>query len=213
MFPTEDIIDAFNSAYDEVRELETFPIEEYDISTNTSFRIFTLIINDGDANKIELDFDRSDDTSIELTLTRRSLVEIDDLNLILIRRSLRKIENKNMSYSEIRDQILSMLTDIVDMQNDESSEVIKSASIRIFNLYEKGIIDKKHSHISNDYKHGIEIIGAIYSDRNEDSRVFFVKFWTKTGIKTETIKNNTIYRTFKEVSPDSLAEYAEADDY
>ncbi len=213
MFPTQDIIDAFNSAYDEVRELETFPIEEYNISTNYSYRTLTLFINDGDANKIELDFDISDDSTITVTLTRRSLIEIDDLNIILIRRSIRMIENKAMSYSELRDQILSMLTDIVDMQSDESSEVIKSASIRIFNLYEKGITTKKHSYISNDYKHGIKIIGAIYSDRIEDSRVFFVKFWTKTGIKIERIKNNIIQKTFKELSPDSLAEYAKANDY
>ena len=171
MFPTQDIIDAFNSAYDEVRELETFPIEEYNISTNYSYRTLTLFINDGDANKIELDFDISDDSTITVTLTWRSLIEIDDLNIILIRRSIRMIENKAMSYSELRDQILSMLTDIVDMQSDESSEVIKSASIRIFNLYEKGITTKKHSYISNDYKHGIKIIGAIYSDRIEDSSI------------------------------------------
>jgi hypothetical protein len=213
MFPKQDIIDAFNSAYDEVRELETFPIEQYNISTDYSYHTLTLIINNGDANKIELDFDRSDDVSITITLTRRSLIEIDDLNIILIRRSIRTIENKAMSYSELRDQILSMLTDIVDMQSNESSEVIKSVSIRIFNLYEKGITTKKHSYIVNDYKHGIKIIGGIYSDIIEDSRVFFVKFWTKTGIKVERIKNNIIQKTFKEVSPDSLAEYAEANDY
>ena len=213
MFPKQDIIDAFNSAYDEVRELETFPIEQYNISTNYSVYTLTLIINDGDANKIELDFDRSDDSTITVTLTRRSLIEIDDLNIILIRRSIRTIENKDMSYSELRDQILSMLTDIVDMQSDESSEVIKSASIRIFNLYEKGIINKKLSHMANDYKYNIEIVGAVYSDKIEDSRVFFVKFWTKTGIKIEKIMNNTIQKIFKEVSPDSLAEYAKANDY
>lgn len=67
--------------------------------------------------------------------------------------------------------------------------------------------------MSNDYKHGIQIIGAIYSDANEDSRNYFVKFWTKTGIKIEKIMNNTIQKTFKELSPDSLAEYAEANDY
>lgn len=213
MFPKQDIIDAFNSAYDEVRELETFPIEEYNISTDYSDYTLTLFINDGDANKIELDFDTSDDVSMTITLTRRSLIEIDDLNIILIRRSIRTIENKAMSYSELRDQILSMLTDIVDMQSNESSEVIKSVSIRIFNLYEKGITTKKHSYIVNDYKHGIKIIGAIYSDIIEDSRVFFVKFWTKTGIKIEKIMNNTIQKTFKELSPDSLAEYAKANDY
>lgn len=213
MFPREDIIDAFNSAYDEVRDLETFPIGEYSISTDTSVYTFTLIINDGDANKIELDFGRPDDVSIEITLTRRSLIEIDDLNLILIRRSMRIVENKDMSYSELKDQILSMFTDIINMQIDESSEIIKSASIRIFNLYEKGVTNKKHSYISNDYKHGIQIIGAIYSDANEDSRDYYVRFWTKTGIKTERIKNNIIHKTFKEVSPDSLAEYAEANDY
>lgn len=213
MIPQEDIIAAFGSAYDEIYDFETFPINKYEAYIiKTSYYEFTLFIKEDEAHPIEIAFSFKDDNKIMIKLLRRSFIISNNLNILLLRKVSTVINEEDMYYDNIREKILSLLVKIVNMQKDESSEIIKSISSRILNLYDKGLINKKLiGLVKKEYIIGVVTVNE--SDNLTEEKDYSIMFWTRDGLKIEKIQEGIINRIKKEVSPESLKEYEKAYDY
>ncbi len=138
---TEDIIDAFRSAYDEVAELETFPLQEYIIEAKETFGNLIMYVKENGIPffKISIYNFKSKKRFLDLQIHRNSRIEINGFFVTFLRDVFTEFNSQKLSYEGLRSVFLLLLMEIINMQSGETSEIIRTMAIRLYNLYEYGV--------------------------------------------------------------------------
>lgn len=141
---TEDAVDAFVSAYDEIADLETFPLQDYKIETETFFGNLVISLKDKNKSLVRIYFSNitSEVKLLGLKMHRISKIEVNGFLVSFYRDVLTEIDSQKLNYEGLRSVFLFLFMEIVGMQSGEPSEIIKTMSIRLYHLYRDGLIDE-----------------------------------------------------------------------